>query len=474
MSGSDLRRWLQQVQELGELRQVRGAGCDLEIGTIVDIAIEQVGRPAFLFDDIPGFAAGRRVLGNVLTSPRRVALASGLDPNLGKMAIVRAWQRNFRDAPTAAIREVPTGPVFENVQRGDAVALTDFPAPKWHEYDGGTFIGTGCLVVMQDPDSRWVNAGAYRVQVHDDKTAGLMITRGRHGDVIMRKYWERGQACPVAVVLGGHPLHLMLAGVPVPDGLSEYELAGGILGEAVDVVRTPELGIAVPAAAELVLEGLIPPGVTHAEGPFGEWTGYYAAPLRDQPVIQIQSICFRNDPINLGVMPGKPPNDNTYFLNYLQSALVWSQLERAGIPGVQGVWAHEAGGSRMWQTISLKQLYPGHAKQAGLLAASSRAGGYVNRVTVVVDDDIDPTNTDEVIWAISSRMDPREDLEVLHRMQASPLDPMAYPADLQCFNSRIVIDACRPWERRETFPRVARATPQLRQATWDKWKHLFE
>ncbi|MCL5046290.1 MAG: UbiD family decarboxylase [Actinobacteria bacterium] len=474
MGGADLRQWLKRVEELGELKPVQGADCDLEIGTIVDIAIEKVGRPAFLFDNIPDFRPGRRVLGNVLMSPTRVALASGLDPKLGKFEIVKTWQRIFRELPQIAFREVSDGPIFQNVQRGDQLALKSFPAPRWHEKDGGYFVGTGCLVVMKDPESDWVNAGAYRIQVHDDRTAGIMITRGRHGDVIMRKYWDRGEACPVAVVLGGHPLFLMLAGVPVPDGISEYDLAGGILGEPVEVVLSPELGIPVPAGSELVMEGLIPPDVTQPEGPFGEWTGYYAAPLRDQPVIQIKSICFRDDPINLGVMPGKPPNDNTYYLNYLQSALLWSQLEKAGVPGIRGVWGHEAGGSRMWVTVSLKQLFPGHAKQAGLVAASCRAGGYVNRVTVVVDDDIDPTNTDEVIWAICTRMDPKEDVEVLRRMQASPLDPMAYPSDVRAFNSRMVIDACIPWERRGSFPPVARATPELRNRIWDEWHHLFE
>ncbi|MCL5045671.1 MAG: UbiD family decarboxylase [Actinobacteria bacterium] len=266
MGGADLRQWLKQVEQLGELKSVRGASCDLELGTIVDIAIEKVGRPAFLFDEIPGFQPGRRVLGNVLTSPARVALTSGLDPRVSKVEIVRAWQRIFRDLPQIPFQTARDGPVLKNVQQGDRLALRSFPAPKWHERDGGYFIGTGCLVVMKDPERDWVNAGAYRIQVHDDRTAGIMITRGRHGDIIMRKYWQRGEACPVAVVLGGHPLFVMLAGVPVSDGISEYNLAGGILGHPVEVVLTPELGIPVPAGSELAFEGLIQSDVTRTGG----------------------------------------------------------------------------------------------------------------------------------------------------------------------------------------------------------------
>lgn len=468
-----LRDWLREAQEIRELRFVRGASTDLEIGTIVETLFEKPGRPAVLFDEIPGFEAGYRVLGNVLTSPGRVSLTGRLDPCLPRLDIVRAWRRYFSEIVVVPYESVDDGPVLERVQRGKQVDLGSFPAPRWHEGDGGPFIGTGCLVVMQDTDSTWVNTGAYRVQVHDERTVGIMITRGRHGDLIMRRWWKKGEPCPVAVSLGHHPLHLMLAGVPLPDGVTEYDFAGGILGEPVQVVSGELTGLPVPAQAELVLEGQIPPAERRREGPFGEWTGYYAAPEGDQPVINVQTILHRADPINLGVLPGVPPNDNTYFLSYVQSALVWDQLEKAGIPGLTGVWAHEAGGGRMMLTVALRQQYPGHSKQAGLVAASCRAGGYVNHLTVVVDDDVDPTDTGEVIWAMASRVDPREDVEILRRMQASPLDPMSYPPGVHAFNSRMVIDACRPWERLATFPPVAKASQELRAALIDKFPELF-
>jgi UbiD family decarboxylase len=469
-----LRSWIEEVGALGEMREISGAHWDLEIGTIVDILMEASGNPAVLFDAIPGFPPGYRVLGNVLTSPARVAVSGGLDPKLSKLELVAKWRGLNSDRRLIPYECAPDGPVKECVQTGADVNLRAFPAPRWHELDGGQFIGTGCLVVQRDPDSGWVNTGAYRVMVQDEKTAGIMITRGRNGDVIMRKYWERGQACPVAISLGQHPLFLMLAGIPLPEGLCEYDFAGGIAGQPVQCVETDYTRLPVPADAELVIEGEIPPDERRQEGPFGEWTGYYAAPEGPQPVVNIKAIYHRRDPINLGVLPGKPPNDNTYYLNYLQSALVWDQLEKAGIPAVQGVWAHESGGGRMLLTVSIKQQYPGHSKQAGLVATACRSGAYVNHLTIVVDEDIDPTNTDEVIWALCSRVDPREDVEILRRMQASPLDPMSYPADVRAFNARMVIDACRPWERLQSFPKVARANPELRRRIKEKFHQLFE
>ena len=124
-------------------------------------------------------------------------------------------------------------------------------------------------------------------------------------------------------------------------------------------------------------------------------------------------------------------------------------------------------------TVAIKQLYPGHAKQAGLIASQCQSGAYANRITVVVDDDIDPANTDQVIWALCTRTDPREDVEILKRCWSTRLDPMSYPEEERVFNSRVVIDACIPWERRETFSPVVKPSEELRKKATEKWKDLF-
>jgi UbiD family decarboxylase len=469
-----LRAWVDQVRKLGELRDVAGAECELEIGTIVDILMEQAGNPAVLFDRIPGYQPGYRVIGNVLTSPARVALSGGLDPRISKIELVQAWREINASSALQPPEQVDDGPVMECVQEGSAVDLCRFPAPRWHEEDGGDYIGTGCLVIQRDPDSGWVNCGTYRVQRHDARTLGIMITQGKHGRGIMQKYWARGQACPAAISFGHHPLFLMVGGMGIPEGVSEYDFIGGLRGAPLQVVAGPSTGLPIPADAELAIEGEIPPEERHSEGPFGEWTGYYASGEGPQPVVRVHRVMHRRDPINLGVLPGKPPNDNTYYRNYLGSALLWAQLEKAGMPGIKGVWMHESGGGRMMTTIAITQQYPGHSKQTALVAASCRAGSYLNHLTVVVDDDIDPTNSEEVVWALCSRVDPREDVEILKRMWASPLDPMAYPADSRAFNSRMIIDACRPWERLSSFPPVARASAELREQVRRKFAPFFE
>lgn len=474
MAIKDLRDWIARVEEIGELKAVEKAHWDLELGAIVDLYLEKMGRPALLFDSIGEYPKGYRVLANVLTSIKRIAISLGYPTNIDKLGLIKAWKDYFGKLDVIPPKVVKDGPVKENVLKGDDINLLKFPTPKWHETDGGRFIGTGNIVIQKDPDTGWVNLGAYRVQVHDEKTAGLMITRGRHGDVIMRKYWAMGKPCPIAVSMGQDPLLLMLGGIQIPYGVGEYDVAGGIRKEPVEVIEGEYTGLPIPATGEIVIEGEVPPDESREEGPFGEWQGYYASGLRPMPVIKIKRIYHRNNPILLGVVPRKPPNDNTYYINFLGSAVVWEQMEKAGISGIQCVWNHEAGGARMWITVAIKQMYPGHAKHAGMVAASCGMGGYANRVVVVVDDDIDPFNSDEVIWAICTRVDAREDVDIIRKFWSGPLDPMSYPRENPSFNARIIIDACRPWERRDTFPPVAESSKELRAKTIKEWPHLFE
>jgi len=202
------------------------------------------------------------------------------------------------------------------------------------------------------------------------------------------------------------------------------------------------------------------PGDLIDEGPLGEWTGYYAGGLKKEPRIRVETFFHRDQPILLGAIPAMPPNDDTFYRGTYRCGAVWNQLEAAGVPEVKGVWSHEAGGSRMWLTVAIKQMYGGHAKQAGLIASQCHAGAYANRWVVVVDDDIDPANMNEVIWAMCTRFDPREGMEVLRGCWSTALDPMAYSHD-DPRNARVVIDACRPWSRRDTFPIEARSSKEL-------------
>ncbi|MEC9151687.1 MAG: UbiD family decarboxylase [Pseudomonadota bacterium] len=469
----DLRHWMEAVEAEGALKTITGAETTEEIGGILDLYQRQMGNPAILFDEVPGFPTGHRVLANVLTSVARINIALGLPADGSELDLVLWWRDYMKNAPKCAPEVVTTGALHENVIEGDAIDITSIPTPTWHEHDGGPFIGTGCMVVMKDPDTGWVNYGAYRVQTHGPKTASVMMSPGRHGRLIMDKYHSRGEPCPVAVVAGMHPTLLMIAGLEIPQGVSEYDAVGGIFGEPVRTLEMPRTGIPVPANAEIAFEGFIMKDDLIEEGPLGEWTGYYAGGKRRQPAIRIETFMHRDDPVLLGVIPAVPPNDNTYYLGSYRSGAVWNQLEAAGIPDIQGVCAHEAGGSRLWLTVSIKQRYGGHSKQAGLIASQCYAGGYTNRWVVVVDDDIDPTNTNDVLWAMCTRFDPRIDLERLDGCWSTSLDPMCYDSDTDKRNSRVVIDACRPWDRMDDFPTVARSSRELDDRIREKWAHVL-
>ena len=158
----------------------------------------------------------------------------------------------------------------------------------------------------------------------------------------------------------------------------------------------------------------------------------------------------------------------------MRAALIWDELERSGVPGIVGVWSHEAGGGRLMNVVAIKQMYPGHSKQVGMATASCHAGAYANRFVVIVDDDIDPTDTNEVLWAMCTRTDVVDDIDVMKRCWSTPLDPMAFAGEgPRYYNNRMIIDACRPYDRLGTFPAVARTSEDEAKQLRSRWPELF-
>ena len=468
MANKDLRDWISALDAAGQLQTIEGADREEEIGAIVDIYMRKMTNPAVMFDDIPGYPKGHRVIANILTSVPRINIALGEPVDKTEVELVDYWRNYMKTQPSIPPVEVNGGPLNENVFEGKDVDITTIPTPKWHELDGGYFIGTACMVVMKDPDSGWINYGAYRVQAHEPGVASLMTSKGKHGDIIRNKWHERGEPCPIAVVVGMHPALFMVAGLEMPYGKNEYDCAGGLLGEGVEIINMPKTGLPVPANAEIAFEGFIHPDDKIHEGPLGEWTGYYAGGATTQPAIRIETFMHRNDPILMGAIPAVPPNDDTFYRGTYRCGAVWNQLEAAGIPEVKGVWAHEAGGSRMWLTVSIKTMYGGHSKQAGLIASQCHAGAYANRWVIVVDDDIDPANLNDVIWSMCTRCDPKDGVDVLNGCWSTHLDPMSYSHE-DPRNSRVVVDACIPYRRKDTFPIVARNSENLDDRIFKKF-----
>ncbi|MEE8449864.1 MAG: UbiD family decarboxylase [Thermodesulfobacteriota bacterium] len=468
----DLREYAEELEKLGELRVLPGVHWDLEIGRITTILCQKEDQPVVLFDQIADYPKGYRVLVNPIGSKRTLALCLGIPYMESYIDILNAWRKKLKTLKPIPPKVVTDGPVLENVQEGKDVNLWKFPVPKWNTLDGGRFIGTGSVTILRDPDEGWVNLGTYRVMVHDESKAGFFIAPGRHGSIIREKYFAQGQKCKVSISCGQDPQIFMVSSMEIPYRMPEYDFTGGLKGEPIEVIESDYSGLPIPARAEIVIEGEASMEETLEEGPFGEWPGYYGSGARQDLVIRVKRILHRNDPILLGVPPGKPPWSTNRVTNFNRSAMLWDEMEGAGVPDIKGVWCHPSAAGRMFIVVAIKQRYPGHARQAGLLASSCQAGGNVGRYTLVVDEDIDPTNTDDILWALSSRSDPADDIEIIRRCWSTPLDPLVRKG-APSLNTRAIIDATRPYEWMDEFPPVVGFPPEELAETLNKWgKHL--
>lgn len=470
---NDLRGWLALAEKLGEVRTITGAHWDREIGAASEVNYKRPSPPALLFDDIVDHSPGQRVLTASMANARRLGMTLRLGTDLDDRSLVEAlrtrpgeWVANAADYP---VRVVESGPVRENVFAAGEVSLLDFPVPKWHEGDGGRYIGTGCAVFTTDPETGKLNAGAYRMQVQNDgRAASINIEAGKHGAAHVREWFAREGRAPVTVSLGHDPLLLVVAGTEVPGGVSELEYAGAVLGRRIEVIEGDVTGLPIPATSEFAVEGWLYPDRKEQEGPFGEWTGYYSGGTEAVLTMDIERVYHRDDPIQLGAPPGKPPHDYSYMRSVMKSAMIQDALVRTGLPGVEGVWAHETGGGRQLLAVAIHQQYAGHARQAGILTSQLPAAAYMNKFVVVVDADVDPRSLNDVVWAMCTRTDPAADIETMRQTWGSRVDPLREQG-LPPFNTRAVIDACRPYARLAAFPKVAEASRELIDQVLRRW-----
>ena len=472
----DLRSWLAEVEKLGELRHVRGADWNLELGAISELNVKKDLPPALLFDEIKDYPRGFRVLTCSTSSPARLSSILRLPiekTHAGLVEALRGKPAQWKDAAAKfPYVTVKSGPALENIDREPD--LRKFPSPVWHEMDGGPYIGTGCSVITRDLDTDWVNVGTYRVQLLDRNHVALDMVAGKHGRIQYEKYKAAGKRFPVVIVIGADPLGYLISGIEVPFGMCEYNYIGAILGKPVAVIPGQITGLPFPAASEIVLEGHVEPNDERTEGPFGEFHGYYPGKEGKAPAVTIERVYYRNAPIMVGSPPAKPPNDYSYSKAVMRSALLHDALVAAGVADVKAVWAHEIGGARMFNVVAIKQRFAGHARQAGHILSQCGVGAYMSRYSVVVDDDIDPSNLQEVMWAVATRTDPAIDIDIIERGYGSKNDPMfvAYRYDAP-FASKAIIDACRPWDHLGEFPAVAEASKDLQAKIRAKWKELF-
>jgi UbiD family decarboxylase len=468
----DLRDWLKKMEQSEQVKIFEGADWDLEIGTIEGLNSRNPTCPTIVFDKIKGYPPGFRVLCSSTITPWRTAATLGLEPGPTRDLLsqmhekVAQWDRNLEKSNPQPVKD---GPVLENVKSGKDINLWEFPSPKWRKKDGGRYIGTGHVLITQDPDTGEINLGTYRVMVHDEKTLGFHIAPSHHGRLHMEKYHERGQACPIVLSIGHHPLAFFVGCGNFTHG-TEYQYWGAMRGEPVDVIEEGVTGLPMPADSEIVISGWCPPDKTRKEGPFGEFTGYYASGVRENPVMEVERVYYRNDPIILGSPPNRPPHNGSYYTNLLNSSMVESNLRKLGVPEVQGVWTHEIC-AHWFLVVSIKQRYAGHARQAAVMASELVGGG---RYVIVVDEDIDFSDLRHVIWAITTRADPGVDMDVLHRGRSTPLDPLIRKPARAFFANRLIIDASKPYEWKNEFPETVTLEPEMVKKVKEKWGKYLE
>lgn len=471
-TNADLREYLREAEKQGELVRVSGVDPDLEMGALYELSLRDTHPPVLLFDNIKGYDPNFRVLCNMRTAKFMVGEID--------LDAVKEWRKRPKGKKVEPIppMEVNTGPVMECVLTGDAVDVLKFPAPRWHEGDGGGYIGTECVNIVKDPDSDWVNLGTYRVMVQDKTTLSVFIEPGKDADIIRQKYWAQGKPCPMAVAVGQAPILGVAASSRAREGESEYGLAGGRIGKPVRTVKGTVTGLPIPADAELVFEGYMPPPAEDArpEGPFAEWPGYYASDTRPEPVLHVKAIYHRKDAIVLGQPPAKPTLPGRQNkINRI--AMLWDAIEAAGVPGVTGVWLMTGAGSRFITVISIKQLHPGHAKMAGLVAAGCGPGAYMTRMVIVVDDDIDITDPAEVMWAMATRWDPKTQTDTIDGCWTGYIDPRLSPEKRESgdiTNSRMIAYAVRPYHWKDQFPKVNTVSKEYAEEVRKKWQDKLE
>ena len=482
----DLRDFLQAVEGKGELKQVKGANWEVEMGSIVELIYRegQGTRPAVLFDETSGYPKGFRNLFGTLGSTWRIAKALGLNEDeVQPMQLHENWYKKSREIKGIPPRMVTTGPVMENVLTGKQIDVLKFPVPRFHELDKARYFGTQHGVIQRDPDTGWVNVGTYRVMVVNQNTLALHAVPGKHGNLLMyEKYFARKKPMPIAIAVGMDPvLWYLSCQTDVPWGVSEFDAGGFIKGEPLEVIKGQFTGLPLPATAEVVVEGEVVPGEWVDEGPFGEWHGYYANRgllTVPEPVIHVKAIYHRNNPIFTCSMPAVPPHTFTLFLSVADSVAIRRRLENFGIPGIKGVWSHYTGSGGLFNVISIQQMYSGHAKKVGVIASQYPAeqGAY----TVVVEDDIDPSNLEQVLWSMVTRCRLDRQVEIItgcHTNNVNTAIPLSEKRSsgkaTPLTAARIVVDACRDIAWKEDWYPIARISPELRASLVEKWKGIL-
>lgn len=472
MPYQDLRQFLIRLEEEDQLRRIpKQVDWNLELSHVAKINEEQYGGgKALLFEDVKDYP-GWRVLISALTARERLALALEMPLTASLMNLSREWVDRIRDYRVKPQR-VESGLCQENIISEADININSLPAPWFYPGDGGRYLGTAGFLISRNLNTGRINLGTYRLMVVDEKRASIMIIKAKDAEIDLRDYAERGIPMPVVYVSGVDPVIFLCSSTLFGLNESEYDIAGALRGEPIEVVKALTNDLPVPATAELVIEGEIPTDMKLREGPFGEYTGHYSGKGDEaREFIQIKTITHRNDPILWSTTVGRPVTDTHMIMAVNRTASLWNDLNAMNIPGIKAVYGPPAGAGRMLVIISMKPMYYGHSTQVGLAAFATVTGNYGLKTVILVDDDIDPENMDQVIYALSFKYQPEFGTQILRRGRSTPLDPSLPIGDARFLTSRVILDCTTPYEWKEKPDKIEldEKMAQHVRENWDKY-----
>jgi len=472
MAFNDLREFIARLEKEGELKRFdEEVDWNLEAGAITRRSLEN-DLPAPLFEKVKDYPKGYQMVSCVLANTRRIAIAMGMEPDTHMRELVEEYLRRQKK-PVKPVT-VKTGPCKENILKGDQVDLLKFPVPLIHDGDGGRYLGTWHLTVTKDLDSGWMNWGMYRHMLHDKNSFGVLAPAPKHlGTMADQKYGAKNLPMPVAVVIGTEPISTFCAATPMPYGVSEVDVAGGLRGAPIELVKCETSELLVPAHAEIVIEGEMTPGDERDEGPFGEYTGYRSGLASPKPVIRVKAVTHRNNPIFSFSCPGIPVDDSAAVFSVNKSAQFLDELRSKGLP-VTGAYLIIEGASHAI-AVSVKNAYYGIAGEVAHVIWSARHGLLTPSV-IVVEDDVDPFNLQQVFHAMMTKCHPMRGINKLDHATAWPLIPWLSEHERHHrMGARVYYDCTWPvdWPRAELPVRQSftEAYPKaVQKSALDKWR----
>ena len=486
MKYRDLRDFIKQLEKQGELKRVTiPVDPYLEMTEICDRTLKQ-GGPALLFENPTGYNIP--VLANLFGTPRRVAMGMGAESvtelrGIGELlatlkepeppkGMKDAWEKFpvFKQVLNMAPKLVSSPPCQELVREGDEIDLSVYPIQTCWPEDAAPLI-TWPLVITKGPNKDRQNLGIYRQQVIG-KNKVIMRWLTHRGGALDFKEWQKaypGKPFPVSVALGADPATILAAVTPVPDTLSEYAFAGLLRGSKTEVANCLINDLQVPASAEIVLEGFIYPGETAPEGPFGDHTGYYNE-VDEFPVFTIERITQRQAPIYHSTFTGRPPDEPAILGVALNEVFV--PILQKQFPEIVDFYLPPEGCSYRMAVISMKKQYAGHAKRVMLGTWSYLRQFMYTKFVIVVDDDVNVRNWEDVIWAITTRMDPARDLTILEN---TPIDYLDFASPVSGLGSKVGFDATNKWpgETNREWGRPIVMSPEIIKKVDAMWDTLF-